>query len=139
MKANVTIRAWERRDRERVQALLKVLSGSVAVTSDDAPTFVAESDGEVVGMVTLCFFTTLTGLKSFVDHLVVDPAWRRRGIGRALTLHAIEEALAAGASRIDLTANSEKTAARALYESLGFQLRDTGTFRLPLPDRSPPH
>lgn len=90
-------------------------------------------------MVTLCYFTTLTGLKSFVDHLVVAPAWRRRGIGRALIVHAIEEAVLAGASRIDLTANREKTGGCALYESLGFQLRDTGTFRLPLPDRLPPH
>jgi ribosomal protein S18 acetylase RimI-like enzyme len=44
--------------------------------------------------------------------------------------HAIEQAQAAGASRIDLTAGDEKQAGRALYKSLGFQERDTGSFRL---------
>jgi ribosomal protein S18 acetylase RimI-like enzyme len=136
MSEDIMIRAWEPRDRDRVQALLRVLSESAVVTSGDAPTFVAESDGEVVGMVTLCFFTTLTGLKAFVDHLVVDPAWRRRGIARVLMQDAIEQAAAAGASRIDLTANSEKVGARSLYESLGFKLRETGTFRLPLAERT---
>jgi hypothetical protein len=46
--------------------------------------------------------------------------------------HSIEIATTAGASRLDLTASDEKVAARTLYGSLGFQVRDTGSFRLPL-------
>jgi hypothetical protein len=57
----VTIRAWQGRDLEQVQALLKLLSDDAVVTSEDAPTYVAETDGRVVGMVTLCVFRTLTG------------------------------------------------------------------------------
>jgi ribosomal protein S18 acetylase RimI-like enzyme len=45
---------------------------------------------------------------------------RRRGIGRALIQHAIEQVTAAGASRVDLTANSRKQAGRAFYRSVGF-------------------
>jgi len=48
--------------------------------------------------------------------------------------HAIEQARVSGASRIDLTANTEKQAGRALYRSLGFQKRDTASFRLNLSD-----
>lgn len=133
--AGVTaIRPWEDRDREQVQSLLKLLSQDALVTSEDAPTYVAERDGCVVGTVTLCVFRTLTGPKAYLDHLVVAPEWRRRGIGRALMEHAIEQASAAGASRIDLTANSEKQAGRELYRSLGFQERDTASFRLNLPE-----
>jgi len=62
------------------------------------------SRGAVGGTVTLCIFHSLTGPKAYLDHLVVAREWRRRGIGRALVQHAIEEARAAGASRIDLTA-----------------------------------
>ena len=129
-----TIRPWEGRDRERVQALLKVLSQSAVVRNEDAPTYVAERDGRIVGMVTLCILRTLTGPKAYLDHLVVASDWRRRGIGRALMEHAIEQARVSGASRIDLTANTEKQAGRALYRSLGFQKRDTASFRLNLSD-----
>ena len=128
----VTIRPWEGRDREHVQALLKLLSQDALVRSEDAPTFVAERDGRVVGMVTLCVFMTLTGPKAYLDHLVVARDWRRRGIGRALMEYAIEQARAAGASRIDLTANTAKQAGRTLYRSLGFQERETASFRLNL-------
>jgi ribosomal protein S18 acetylase RimI-like enzyme len=127
-----TIRPWAGRDREHVQALLKLLSQDALVRGEDAPTYVAERDGRVVGMVTLCVFRTLTGPKAYLDHLVVAPDWRQRGIGRALMEYAIEQARAAGASRIDLTANTEKQAGRALYRSLGFKERDTASFRLNL-------
>jgi ribosomal protein S18 acetylase RimI-like enzyme len=115
-----------------VQSLLEQLSEDASVVTDDAPTYVAETDGELVGMVTLCLYTTLTGRKAFLDHLVVAAGWRRRGIGGALVRYAIERAVAAGASRIDLTASERKVAGRALYESLGFRERDTRSFRLVL-------
>jgi len=83
-------------------------------------------------MVTVCVFTTLTGKKAYLDHLVVAADWRRRGVARHLMRHAIDIAVTAGASRLDLTASYEKVAARALYLSLGFQERETGSFRLPL-------
>jgi ribosomal protein S18 acetylase RimI-like enzyme len=126
----ITIRAWQVRDRDRVEGLLRLLSDEARVSDDEAPTYVADAEGEVVGMVTLCTFRTLTGMKAYLDHLVVAPHRRRQGIGHALVRHAAEQARAAGASRIDLTASDLKTDGRALYESLGFRRRDTGNFRL---------
>ena len=135
-EGGITIRAWEARDREHVTGLLRLLSQDADVSCEDAPAYVAETGERVVGMVTLCVFRTLSGPKAYLDHLVVAPGWRRRRIGRALVRHAIEQAEAAGASRIDLTANDDKQAGRALYKSLGFQERDTGSFRLPLDARA---
>jgi ribosomal protein S18 acetylase RimI-like enzyme len=126
----IEIRPWERRDHGAVEGLLRLLSQDADVSCDDAPTYVAESGGEVVGMVTLCIYRTLTGPKAYLDHLVVAPGWRRRGIGRALVRHVIDRASEAGASRIDLTANHHKQAGHALYEALGFRKRNTDSFRL---------
>jgi ribosomal protein S18 acetylase RimI-like enzyme len=129
---DVVIRPWEARDNADVEGLLKLLSEDAEVTALDAPTYVADKDGVGVGMVTLCVFTTLTGPKAYLDHLVVAPAWRRRGIGRTIVEYAIERAQAAGTSRIDLTANATKEAGHALYRSLGFRERETSNFRLTL-------
>lgn len=129
----VHVRPWEPRDRDAVARLLRLLAEHAVVRSATAPTFVAEADGRVVGMVTICVFTTLTGTKAYLDHLVVDADWRGRGIGRRLVQHAIDQARAAGASRIDLTAGEAKVAGQALYRSLGFRERDTTSFRLELP------
>lgn len=126
----VTIRPWQVHDRVAVQALLRVLDEGAEVTAGDAPAYVAERNGVVVGMVTLCVYTTLTGAKAYLDHLVVAPEARRSGIGRQLVEYAIERAREAGASRVDLTARTTKRAAHALYWSLGFEQRETTNFRL---------
>lgn len=131
----MTIRPWQACDRVAVQALLRVLDEGAdgvgaEVTADDAPAYVAERDGVVVGMVTLCVYATLTGAKAYLDHLVVAPDARRSGIGRQLVEHAIERAREAGASRVDLTARATKQAAHGLYSSLGFEQRETTNFRL---------
>ena len=115
-----------------MQGLLSLLAPDAPAVAGDAPTYVAEADDEVVGMVTVCLFTTLTGKKAYLDHLVVARSWRARGVARQLMQHAIDIATTAGASRFDLTASDEKMAARTLYGSLGFPERDTGNFRLPL-------
>jgi ribosomal protein S18 acetylase RimI-like enzyme len=122
---SVTIRPWQNTDRPAVQALLRSLSDDAEVTAGDAPVYVAERDGVVMGMVTLCVYTTLTGAKAYLDHLVVAPESRRIGIGRALVEYAIERAAEAGASRVDLTARATKQAAHGLYRSLGFEQRET--------------
>jgi ribosomal protein S18 acetylase RimI-like enzyme len=132
----VTVRPWQPDDHEDVQRLLRLLSRDASIVARDAPTYVAQSGMQVVGMVTLCVFRTLTGPKAYLDHLVVAPDHRRRGIGRALVQHAIAEARAAGASRIDLTAGETKHAGGALYGSLGFQRRDTRVFRLHIAPRA---
>jgi hypothetical protein len=66
----ITIRAWAKRDRDAVQGLLSLLAPDAPAVAGDAPTYVAEADDEVVGMVTVCVFTTLTGRKAYLDHLM---------------------------------------------------------------------
>jgi Acetyltransferase (GNAT) family len=51
-------------------------------------------------------------------------------LGRWLVEYAIERAKEAGVSRVDLTARATRRAAHALYLSLGFEQRETTSFRL---------
>ncbi len=53
--------------------------------------------------------------------MAVAPAWRRRGLGRRLTLAAIERAREAGASRLWLRTSPRLREAGRLYRSLGFR------------------
>jgi GNAT superfamily N-acetyltransferase len=56
-----------------------------------------------------------------IDELVVTEAWRRRGVGRALVLHAIERAKVLSVKRLELVAaRSHGEGMRRFCESCGF-------------------
>jgi ribosomal protein S18 acetylase RimI-like enzyme len=59
----------------------------------------------------------------YLAELYVVPERRGEGLGRALVDAAIETARAEGATHMDLGTGEDDTAARALYESLGFSNR----------------
>lgn len=62
--------------------------------------------------------------EAHLQELYVVPALRGRGIGRALLEATIATAREAGATGIDLNTGETDTAARALYESIGFTNRE---------------
>jgi ribosomal protein S18 acetylase RimI-like enzyme len=62
-------------------------------------------------------------LECYLAELYVVPDRRGRGLGRALMEAAIELARREGANYMDLGTGEDDTAARALYESLGFSNR----------------
>jgi ribosomal protein S18 acetylase RimI-like enzyme len=74
------------------------------------------------GLALLRFRTSLwtEGLECYLAELYVVPHLRGRGLGRALMEAAIELARSEGADYMDLNTGEDDTAARALYESLGF-------------------
>jgi ribosomal protein S18 acetylase RimI-like enzyme len=59
-------------------------------------------------------------LDCYLEELYVVPDKRGRGIGRALMEAAMDLARAEGAAHMDLGTGDDDTAARALYEKLGF-------------------
>jgi ribosomal protein S18 acetylase RimI-like enzyme len=61
---------------------------------------------------------------AYLEELYVAPERRGEGIGRALLEAAMNEARAHGADMIDLGTAETDTAARGLYESLGFTNRE---------------
>ena len=64
------------------------------------------------------------GCETYLQELYVVPPLRGWGIGRALLEATIEAARKNGADGIDLNTGETDTAARALYESMGFTNRE---------------
>jgi GNAT superfamily N-acetyltransferase len=75
--------------------------------------FLAVLDGVGVGTVTTCRF----GPVAWIAMMLVDEAYRSRGIGRALMTRALEELDSRGVRSVRLDATPR---GRPMYESLGF-------------------
>jgi ribosomal protein S18 acetylase RimI-like enzyme len=90
---------------------------------------IARVDGAIVGTLTLVTFRIPTGLRAWIEDVVVDSSARGHGVGAALTREAVRLAEAAGARTVDLTSRPSREAANRLYERLGFQLRDSKVYR----------
>jgi ribosomal protein S18 acetylase RimI-like enzyme len=91
---------------------------------------VARAGGEIVGALTLVVFPIPTGLRAWIEDVVVDEAARGQGAGAALTREAVLLAREAGARTVDLTSRPLRDAANRLYERLGFRMRDSKVYRL---------
>ena len=88
--------------------------------------------GEIVGAMILVLFPLASGLRAWIEDVVVDESARGRGIGAALNRRAIEIARQAGARTVDLTSRPDREAANRLYARLGFNQRNTNVYRLDL-------
>ena len=60
-------------------------------------------------------------LDAYLEELYVVPHLRGQGLGRAMMERAMDVARERGATRMDLGTSTDDTAARALYEKLGFK------------------
>jgi ribosomal protein S18 acetylase RimI-like enzyme len=96
---------------------------------------VARSGGAIVGMGTAVIATVLTGTTAHVEDVVVDTAFRGRGIGERLMRELIMFARAQGADQMTLTSHPTREAANSLYRRLGFQLGGTNYYSLDLDQR----
>ena len=139
----VTIRVAEVADEKLVapyQRLTPQLSSSSPaptaaelaeiIRSDSATVLIAEDDkGDILGSMTLVLFRIPTGVRAWIEDVVVDTEARGMGIGQALNEYAIQMAEQAGAKTIDLTSRPSREAANRLYQRLGFVARETNVYR----------
>jgi ribosomal protein S18 acetylase RimI-like enzyme len=108
-------------DAAQLDALLAAGASRLLIARD--------GDRRIVGMLTLALFPIPTGLRAWIEDVVVDREARGRGIGERLTLAALALAAAAGARTVDLTSRPGREEANRLYARLGFQLRETNVYR----------
>ncbi len=87
-------------------------------------------DGPIVGSLTLAVFRVPTGLRAWIEDVVVDETARGAGAGEALVVAAVDRARALGARSVDLTSRPSREAANRLYQRLGFEARTTNVYRI---------
>ena len=128
---------------EAFARLIPQLSSSSAPTSRDelaaivnsvaSILFVArDGDGRIVGSLTLAVFRIPTGVRAWIEDVVVDGSARGAGVGEALVAAAVDRAGSAGAKTVDLTSRPDREAANRLYVRLGFEQRTTNVYRFDL-------
>lgn len=104
-----------------------------AIIDSDATTlFVARDESGILGSLTLALFRIPTGLRAWIEDVVVDEAARGKGVGWLLNEAALERARSAGATTVDLTSRPSREAANRLYRRLGFVERQTNVYRFEL-------
>ncbi|HEV8280361.1 MAG TPA: GNAT family N-acetyltransferase [Candidatus Limnocylindrales bacterium] len=99
----------------------------------DTDLWVVAWDGdEVAGVVQNWIWpeenTTLGVARGWLEHISVRRAWRRRGLGRAITAEALRRLRAAGMTDAALGVDADNpTGALGLYEGLGFEVDQRST------------
>lgn len=139
---SVDIEPVERVDDELVEAferLVPQLSSSSPpptagelekiVAASDTVLFVARVDHRIVGSLTLALYRIPTGVKAWIEDVVVDADARGHGIGDKLSRAAIAEAAHRGAKHVSLTSRPTREAANRLYQRLGFEPYETNLYR----------
>jgi len=114
-------------DAGALQAIVQAESSVLLIARD------LLDEGRIVGSLTLALFRIPTGLRAWIEDVVVDDAVRGRGIGERLNRVALERAAQAGATTVDLTSRPSREAANRLYQRIGFEQRETNIYRYKLP------
>ncbi len=105
------------------------------VDSEASILFLARDETGILGTLTLVLFRIPTGLRAWIEDVIVDDAARGKGVGRILNEVAIQHAFDQGAITVDLTSRPSREAANRLYARIGFVQRDTNVYRFSRPEQ----
>ena len=99
------------------------------ISSEASVLFIARVNGKIAGALTLATFRIPTGVRAWIEDVVVDADARGHGVGEALNMAAIAEARSRGAITVELTSRPSREAANRLYQRIGFVQRVTNIYR----------
>lgn len=136
---------------EDLKQLMSELSDRVNFTQTDlmlvlkdtnCHLYVILESERIIGCATLCVFHSPTGTKASIEDVVVSSAYRGQHLGKQLMEYVLEQAKAyatmdsTGSPTIELhlTSNPMRVAANKLYQSLGFQKKETNCYQMMLTD-----
>ena len=92
--------------------------------------YALEYDEKIIGMVTLCIYQCPTGRKAWIEDVVVDQNHRGKGYGKLMLRKAMEECQNRGNVTLMLTSRPSRIVANQLYQSLGFEKRETNVYKM---------
>ena len=122
-----------------LKQLMSELSDRVSLTQTNLLMVLKDSnchlyvilDGEhIVGCATLCIFHSPTGTKASIEDVVVSSAYRGQHLGKQLMKYVLEQAKAFAPIELHLTSNPMRVAANKLYQSIGFQKKETNCYQM---------
>ncbi len=128
---------------EELKQLMSELSDRVNFTQTDLMLVLKDSnchlyvilDGErIIGCATLCVFHSPTGTKASIEDVVVSSAYRGQHLGKQLMEYVLEQAKEYAPIELHLTSNPKRVAANKLYQSLGFQKKETNCYQMSIVD-----
>jgi ribosomal protein S18 acetylase RimI-like enzyme len=100
------------------------------LAADNIHFFIAERENkEIVGMLTIGTINLTSGLKVWIEDVIVDESQRGKGYGQELILFAINYSRSLGAKSVGLTSRPSRIAANKLYQKLGFIKYETNVYR----------
>ncbi len=102
------------------------------ITSECSHLLICWNGNTVLGMLTLVLFPIPTGVRAWIEDVVVDESGRGKGIGNALSQFALNMAKEGGAKTVELTSRPSREAANRLYQRIGFKARETNVYRIEL-------
>lgn len=111
--------------KEMNEALLRTI-----VESDRTHLFLAYIGNQMVGMATLAAYVIPTGTKAWVEDVVVVNNFRGKHIGKKLVNHVVEYTKKYSPCSLMLTSRPMRVAANKLYQSVGFEQRETNVYKI---------
>lgn len=85
-----------------------------------------------IGMTTLTYYQTLSGIKGWIEDVIVDEKFRGKGYSVKLLEEAIVFARNKGVEKLMLTSRPTRVAANNLYRKIGFSQRETNVYIMDL-------
>lgn len=98
--------------------------------SDNSHLFFLMKDGQIAGMLTVGTYYSPTGGKAWIEDVVVDETFRGQGLSKLLVAHAIDFVKSRQIPLLMLTSNPKRIAANKLYQSVGFERKETNVYRM---------
>ena len=99
------------------------------IKSEASRLYILKVDGEPSAMLTLCHYYAPTGCKAWIEDVVVDSLKRGMGLGRKIVEYALDEAKKLSPCTVLLTSRPSRKEANRLYQSVGFEARETNVYR----------